>query len=477
MPSYAYDRLSVVDNSFLAIEGPTTHQHVAAVMILDARPVSRADGGIDIDGIRAYIESRLHLIPRYRQHLTTVPLGNRLVWVDDEHFNIHYHVRHTSLPRPGDERQLKRLAARIVSQQLDRAKPLWEIWVVEGLEGDRFAMVAKTHHCMVDGISGVDLLAVLLSPFPSAEYPPGPRWIPRPGPTPLQIFRDEMLRRVREPLALLWETPCPFRSPGTIVAGLWDALGALGETLGMAARPASPTPLNQPIGPHRRFDWTSLDLADVKAVKNRLGGTVNDVVLATVAGALRTFLENRRVNVDVLDLRASIPVSIRTDEQRGTLGNQIALWMTELPVAERDPRRRLAKVRESTSRLKESRQTLGAQVLAAVSEWTSTTLLSSAVRLSTRSRPFNLVVTNVPGPQIPLYLLGAELRHCYPMLALLPNQALGVALFSYAGRLNWGFIADWDLIPDLHEFLVAIESSFRELQEAADVGLTAATRA
>ncbi len=192
-------------------------------------------------------------------------------------------------------------------------------------------------------------------------------------------------------------------------------------------------------------------------------------MLATVAGALRTFLESRRVNVDVLDLRASIPVSIRTNEQRGTLGNQIALWMTDLPVAERDPRRRLDKVRASTARLKESRQTLGAQVLAAVSEWTSTTLLSSAVRLSTRSRPFNLVVTNVPGPQIPLYLLGAELRECYPMLALLPNQALGVALFSYAGRLCWGFIADWDLIPDLHDFVLAIESSFRELQSAAGI--------
>jgi WS/DGAT/MGAT family acyltransferase len=469
MRSYAYDRLSVVDNSFLAIESPTTHQHVAAVLVLDARPVSRPDGGIDIDTIRTYIASRLHLIPRYRQHLTTIPLGNRLVWVDDEHFNIHYHVRHTSLPRPGDERQLKRLAARIVSQQLDRAKPLWEIWVVEGLEGGRFALVAKTHHCMVDGISGVDLLAVLLSPTDGADFTEGPTWIPRPAPTPLQIFRDEWLRRLREPLEFLWETPCPFRSPTQIVSSLWGSVSALGETLGAAARPAAPTPINMPIGPHRRYDWLTLDLAAVKAVKNRLGGTVNDIVLATVAGALRSFFEGRRVNVDVLDIRASIPVSIRTETQRGTLGNQIALWMADLPVAERDARRRLQKVRENMARLKESRQTVGAQVLAAVSEWTSTTLLSTAVRLSTRSRPFNLVVTNVPGPQIPLYLLGAELRECYPMLALLPNQALGVALFSYAGKLCWGLIADWDLIPDLHDFVEAIASSFRELQAAADV--------
>jgi diacylglycerol O-acyltransferase / wax synthase len=472
MPSYAYDRLSVIDNSFLAIESPTTHQHVAAVMVLDARPVSRPDGGIDIATIRSYIESRLHLIPRYRQHLTTVPFGNRLVWIDDEHFNVHYHVRHTSLPRPGDERQLKRLAARIVSQQLDRAKPLWEIWVVEGLEGDRFAMVAKTHHCMVDGVSGVDLMAVLLNPSDGAAFTQGPRWIPRPAPTPLQIFRDEWMRRLSEPLEALWTNPCALAAPRAILSGLWESVSAIGETLGIAARPASPTPINVPIGPHRRYDWLTMDLDDVKAVKNRLGGTVNDIVLATVAGALRSFLEGRRVNVDVLDLRASIPVSIRTDEQRGTLGNQIALWIMPLPVAERDPRRRLAKVRESTARLKSSRQTLGAQVLAAVSEWTSTTLLSLAVRLSTRSRPFNLVVTNVPGPQIPLYLLGAELRECYPMLALLENQALGVALFSYSGKLCWGFIADWDLIPDLHDFVIAIAASFHELELAAGTGGT-----
>jgi WS/DGAT/MGAT family acyltransferase len=469
MQSYAYDRLSVIDNSFLAIESPTTHQHVAAVLLLDAGPVSRPDGGIDIDTIRTYIASRLHLIPRYRQRLATVPLGNRLVWIDDEHFNIHYHVRHSSLPRPGDERQLKRFAARVVSQQLDRAKPLWEIWVVEGLEGNRFALVAKTHHCMVDGVSGVDLLAVLLNPHDGNDFTQGPTWIPRPAPTPLQIFRDEWLRRLREPLQLLWETPSPFGSPLQLASNLWENVRALGEALGAAASPASATPINLPIGPHRRYDWLALDLGDIKEVKNRLGGTVNDIVLATVAGALRTFLESRRVNVDVLDLRASIPVSIRTNEQRGTLGNQIALWVTDLPVAERDPRRRLDKVRASTARLKESRQTLGAQVLAAVSEWTSTTLLSSAMRLSTRSRPFNLVVTNVPGPQIPLYMLGAELGECYPMLALLPNQALGVALFSYAGRLCWGFIADWDLIPDLHDFVLAIESSFRELQSAAGI--------
>ncbi len=468
MRRYAYDRLSVVDTSFLSIEGANTPQHVAAVMLLEGGPAVRSDGGLEIELIREHVASRLHLIPRYRQRLFTVPLGNRRVWIDDDHFNIHFHVRHTSLPKPGDARQLKRLAGRIVSQRLDRSRPLWEIWIVEGLEQrGAFAMIAKTHHCMIDGISGVDLLAVLLSADPEAALTNAPTWIPRPAPTALELFRDEMVRRAREPLALLADLPRVVRRPCTVLAEAWRDVVALGETLGAASRPASDTPLNRPIGPHRRFDWLAIDLADVKSVKDRLGGTVNDVVLTTVAGALRRFLERRRINCDLLEIRASVPVSIRSADQRGTLGNHIALWMTDLPVSEPDPRRRLAMVRETTAKLKESNHALGAQVLAAVSEWTSTTLLSLAVRLATRSRPFNLVVTNVPGPQIPLYLLGSQLRECFPVLALLENQALGVALFSYAGQLCWGFVADWDLVPDLHDFLVAIEASFVELYEAA----------
>jgi len=467
MPDYAYDRLSVVDNSFLAIEGANTPMHIGAVALFEAGPLTQPDGGINVERIRGYVASRLHLIPRYRQRLAAVPFGTRLVWVDDDHFNIDYHVRHTSLPRPGDERQLKRLAARITSQQLDRAKPLWEMWVVEGIEGNRFALVAKTHHCMIDGIAGVDLMAVLLSPSPDTGTAPAPAWIPRPAPSRLALLRDEWLRRLREPLAIAGELPCPLTEPATIVARALESVAAVGETLGAALHRTSDTPFNQPIGPHRRFDWLTMDLGAVKEVKNRLGGTVNDVVLATVAGALRRFLERRRVNVETLEIRANVPVSLRSAEERGTLGNRIALWMTDLPVAERDPRRRLAAVRTTTARLKESKQAMGAEVLAAVSEWTSSTLLALAVQLTTRSRPFNLVVTNVPGPQIPLYLLGARQRECYPMVNLLPNQGVGVALFSYTGQLCWGFMADWDLMADLHEFVRAIESSFAELREAA----------
>jgi diacylglycerol O-acyltransferase / wax synthase len=250
-----------------------------------------------------------------------------------------------------------------------------------------------------------------------------------------------------------------------------EGAAAVAETLGASLRSASDTPLNQPIGPHRRFDWLDMELAEVKAVKHLLGGTVNDVVLATVAGALRSFLELRRVGPDELRIRANVPVSLRSRDERGTLGNRIALLMPELPVAEPDPAVRLARVCETMAHLKASRQAMGADLLSAVSEWTSATLLSVAVRVASRGRPYNLVVTNVPGPQMPLYVLGARLDACYPVVNLLPRQSLGVALFSYAGRLFWGFTAEWDLVPDLHEFVRAVESAFAELRAAAQAKL------
>jgi WS/DGAT/MGAT family acyltransferase len=247
---------------------------------------------------------------------------------------------------------------------------------------------------------------------------------------------------------------------------------ALAEALGAALVPASDTPLNRERGPHRRFDWWTLELAPVREIKKRLGGTVNDVVLATVSGALGRFLELRgipRVRQRNMLLRAMVPVSVRPPSERGTAGNQIALWAARLPLAEVDPLRRLAAVREITGDLKRSKQALGAEVLAAVSEWTVPTLLSLASRMAYRNRAANLVVTNVPGPQVPLYLLGARVLETYPMLNLLTRQALGVALFSYAGRLHWGFMADWDLVPDLHDFVRVIQCSFDELCDAADV--------
>jgi diacylglycerol O-acyltransferase / wax synthase len=460
-----YERLGAQDKTFLDLERPNEPQHIAAITVFEAGPLARPDGGVDIERVRAYVASRLHRLPRYRQRLAWIPLEGHPVWVDDPHFQIEYHVRHSALPRPGDERQLKRLAGRVITQPLDRERPLWEFWVVEGLEGGkRFAILQKVHHCMIDGIAGVDLMTVLLAPDADAEIEPGPPFEPRPPPGPIDLLAGEVGRRVSGMVSALGRTPGALRTPRDLADRVREGVFAVGETLGAALRPASDTPINRPLGAHRRMDWRDLELSRVKAVKDRLGGTVNDVVLATVAGALRRFLELRRLHVDELRIRANVPVSLRSRDQRGTLGNRIALFMAELPVNEPDPRERLARVRETMQRLKSSRQAMGAEVLAAVSEWTSATLLSLAVRGAARGRPYNLVVTNVPGPQIPLYLLGARMERCYPAVNLQPQQGLGVALFSYAGTLGLGFTADPEQLPDLYVFASAVIESFEELE-------------
>jgi diacylglycerol O-acyltransferase len=475
MPHYAYERLSFLDNSFLIMEGPTTPMHVAGTATYEVGSLRTAEGGIDIDCIRGYVNSRLHLIPRYRQRLAFVPLENHAVWIDDAHFNIHYHVRHTALPRPGDERQLKRLAARIMAQHLDRSKPLWEVWVVEGLEGgDSFAVISKIHHCMVDGMSSVDLLNVLLQPEPVDSFEPAPDWLPRPAPTSFELLRDAAYRYAALPFEVGRNLQDVVRQARDPRSDLRARLRAVRDTLGTSFRSPSSTPLNQPIGPHRRFDWLAMDLARVKAVKQVVGGTLNDVVLATVAGAVRGFLERRRVHTEHLDFRVMAPVSVRAAEERGRLGNRVSAWMVPMPLDEHDPRRRLERIRETTAALKDSKHALGAEVLTAVGEWTPSTLLSLGAQLATRRLPFNLVVTNVPGPQVPLYLLGARMVDNYGLVPLMGNLCLGIVLFSYAGKLCWGFTADWDLIPDLHDFVMDVERSFQELAELTPIEVRAA---
>jgi WS/DGAT/MGAT family acyltransferase len=466
-----YERLGVQDKTFLDLERPNEPQHIAAVTVFDAGRLARPDGGVDIQRVRDYVASRLHRLPRYRQRLAWIPVERHPVWVDDPHFQIEYHVRHTALPRPGDERQLKRLTGRLVSQPLDRERPLWEFWVVEGLEGGkRFAIVSKVHHCMIDGIAGVDLLGVLLSPDAHAELEPTPPFEPQPTPSAIDLFAGEVGRRVTSWVGAFGRSPAQLREPLDLVGRVREGVGAVRETLTASLRPTSDTPINQGLGPHRRIDWRDLELPRVRRVKDRLGGTVNDVVLATVSGGLRRFLMLRRCDVDSMRIRANVPVSLRSRDERGTLGNHIALLMAELPVQEEDPLTRLAKVRETMAELKESRQALGAEVLAAVSEWTSATLLSLAVRGAARGRPYNLVVTNVPGPQLPLFLLGARLERCYPVVNLQPNQGLGVGLFSYAGTLGWGFTADRDQAPDLYIFADSVMASFEELERCARIG-------
>lgn len=467
MVRYNYERLSAQDASFLIAEGPTAFMHVAGVQIFDAGPLERADGGIDFDVFRRAIESILHLLPRYRQRIEWIPFENHPVWVDDREFNLDYHLRHTALPRPGTNEQLKRLAARIMSQQLDRARPLWETWLVEGLQHGRFALINKVHHAMMDGESAADLVHILLSPSPEPELSEPMTYIPRPVPSTWELFTDSLRNRVSLPIRAVRDFRRFSEEVSDVRAELWRRLQAIRDLIGWAVRPASSTPLNGRLGPHRRFDWLSMPLADVKRTAKAAGCTVNDVVLATVTGAVREFLLRRRCSLDTIDFRVSAPVSVRREEERGQMGNHVSSWIVRLPIDEADPHRRLMALHAVTDELKRSRQALGVQTMMTVAEWTPSVLLSLGAQAA--SGPINMIVTNVPGPQIPLYLLGAEMREIYPVVPLLPNTGLGVALFSYHGTLCWGFNADYELVPDLRWFVRAIERSF--------TGLAAAVRA
>lgn len=462
-----HERLTALDNAFLALEDENVHMHVGSVGIFEARPLTLPGGGLDIERIRALSNTTLNRHPRFRQKLAYIPIFDHPVWVDDSRFNLDYHVRHTSLPVPGDIRRLKRLAGRIMSQKLDRHRPLWEMWFVEGVEGNRFAVITKVHHCMIDGISGVDLMSSLMQADRKVAVGPAKAWIPRPAPSGGELLRDELLRRASLPFSVASQAWQAVSDPGRALDTIRDSLEGVGQAIGAGLAPASQTPLNPEIGPHRRFDWTRFDLAEVKRIKNRLGGTVNDVVLACVSGAIRRFLQGRGVGVRNLDFRSMVPVSIRTGAERGTLGNRVSFLVARLPLAEKDPRRRLARVIEETQKLKESKQVRGAELIEELSDWTFDSLFVQYARLAAQALSFNTVVTNVPGPQFPVYLLGARMLETYPLVPLYMNQALGIALFSYDGGLYWGLNADWDALPDLHDLVEALETEFADLKSAA----------
>jgi len=465
------DRLTGLDASFLHLEDAASHMHVAGVMIFEGSPPPYEE-------LLEAIERRLGLVPRYRQRLAFVPLGQgRPKWVDDPHLNLSYHVRSTALPSPGSEQQLRELAGRVFSQQLDRDKPLWEIWLVDGLEGDRFAMLSKTHHALVDGVSGVDIMSVLFdtSPEPATPTDTGERWLPRPLPSSAQLLGEALVERATVPAEIARSVRAVLRGPRLVAEGVRDAAIGVGAMAWAGLNPAPSSPYNKAIGPHRRFAWVRVNLADVKAIKNELSGTVNDVVLATVAGGIGKHLRRRGQNTDGLELKAMVPVSVRADVERGALGNRVAAMMAPLPVWCQDPVARLDIVREELKGLKSGGQAVGAQVLTQLSGFAPPTVMDQASRVMARQRFFNLVVTNVPGPQMPLYLAGKRMIDTFPMVPLAKNQALGVALLSYAGRINFGLVGDFDLMWDLDEFTEDVRESLAELAAEAGVELTAET--
>jgi len=467
MADPGYERLSALDSSFLEIEDDNAHMHIGSVGIYDAAPLTRPEGGLDFERIATFFEGQMHKVPRFRQKLAKVPRLDHPFWVDDESFNIRYHLRHTALPAPGSVRMLKRLAGRIMSQQLDRGKPLWENWVVEGVEGGRFAVIGKIHHCVADGISGTDLATAALGVDRDDTPEPGPPWKPRPPPSRARLLVDEFSHHAEIPLGVARAGIRAFFEPSAALKSLGETARGLVEVGVAGLGKASDTPLNEPIGPHRRFDWNRIDLARVKAIGKRMDARVNDVVLSVLAAAIRELLERRGLEPEKLDFRVMVPVSLRDKGDRKTTGNRISNMIVPLPLADIDPLTRLRRVNEITRECKASGQSRGMETLTGVME-ISDTLTHLLTGIAARSHAVNLVVTNVPGPPIPLYLLGAQLIDIYPLVPLAKNQALGVATFSYNGNLHWGFNSDWDRVPDLHDLALAVGTHFEALAKAVE---------
>ncbi len=454
-----FDRLTAIDASFLHQEGPNSHMHVGAVARVEGPPPP-------FDEFLDSLRMRLHLVPRYRQKLAVPPAGTgRPLWVDDPTVNIEYHVRQTALPKPGSERQLLALAGRVFSQQLDRARPLWEVWMVEGLDDGGFALISKTHHAMIDGIAGVDIAQVMfdLSPAPTEIDHPDRAWQPARAPSSAAVLAAGTLGLLRTGVRPAAHAAGMLRDPHAALHGAREAAEGLGEIVWAGLNPAPATPLNVPIGPHRRYEVVRTGLAEFKLVKNAFGGTVNDVVLAVVSGALREWLHGRGVRTEGLELRALVPVSIRASGERGALGNRLAAMRGPLPVYIEDPVERLRSVRAAMDGLKESKQAVGAEVLAGAQNFAPPTILAQASRLNFSTRLFNLIVTNIPGPQLPLYVLGRKLEDLFPVAFLPENHALAIAIMSYNGQMSFGLLGDYDALPDIGVVAEGIEASLAEL--------------
>jgi diacylglycerol O-acyltransferase / wax synthase len=462
------DRLSPQDASFLHIEDHVSHMHIASVAIFEGPPPPFAD-------VVAMVDAKLELVPRYRQKVRTVPFElGRPVWVDDPYFNIEYHLRHTALPSPGGESELRKLVGRVMAQQLDRSKPLWEIWVVENLEDGRWAMLAKTHHALVDGVSGTDLLAVIMDLSPDAVRPEPSRWAPRPEPSGLQLVVDALENIVQSPYEQVRAARAQTRALRRMAGYVLEVTGGLFSLAGLV-RPTAPSSLNGPLGPHRRYAWATTSVDDIKRVRKALGGTFNDVVLASITNGFRELLLSRGENVDRV-VRSLVPVSVRPRDMSGkavgdgTYENKVSAMFAELPIDIDDPALRLRVITEQMKDLKDSSQALAGEALTSMSGFAPPMLLALGMRLATRAaqRNVNTVTTNVPGPQFPLYAAGRRMIRAFPYVPLGGQIRLGIAIFSYDGEVNFGITGDYDSTPDIDILAGGIEDGMTQMLKVCE---------
>lgn len=463
----AHDRLSGLDAGFLALERVETPMHIGSLVVLEGAPFFDAGGRFRLADVRTLVTSRLHRIPRFRQRPMSVPLDlGRPVWTDDERFDIGYHVRLTALPAPGDRSRLEALFERVQAQMLDRSRPLWELWFVEGLVGGEVGLILKTHHALVDGISGVDVATVLfdLEPHPGPDAPPD--WTPQPPPTRARLLADTVveevvaLSHVGRTVAGAVQFP---RRAADRVTEVVRGVATVAEDRILAPRLS----INRPVGRNRRFRGVRIPLADVKEVRAAFGGTVNDVVLAGVTGGLARLLADRGELCDDTRLKVCCPVSVRADDEHLALGNRVSALIVPVAVGDPDPVARLASVRATTEGLKERHQAIGASALVGLTDFVAPTLLHLGARLAHRQAFFNVICTNVPGPQVPLYCLGARVREAYPMVPLSRNLGVGIAVLSYCGSLHVGVLTDRDGPDDVDVLADGIAGAFAELVTAA----------
>jgi WS/DGAT/MGAT family acyltransferase len=451
------ERLSSLDASFLFLEKPSQHMHVAAVSVFEPR----ADGPLTYDDVARVVRHRLHLAPRLRQRVAPVP-GNlaRPVWVDDDRFDVEFHLRRAALPAPGGRAELERAVGRVLSRQLDRSKPLWELYVYEGLEGSRTAVLLKLHHALADGIGGMLIASALYDLSPDA--PLGPQevvpWAPEPPPSGEALLASAIEEQVLHPLEALARV---FEGPTRAARSFADALTGVGALVGMGPPPRGPFDVG--VGPARRFAITDVPFEVVRSIKHLRGVTVNDVVLSAIADGLHEVLRSRGADHAGRTLRVMVPVSVRSRAEAGDVGNRVAPAFVDVPVGRMTPGARLERVHAATSQLKAGGMALGVDTIIGLGAYAPGALHAMAARLISRGRWFNLVVSNVPAPQVPIYVAGARLVASYPAMPLGERCGLSVACTSLGGTLAFGLTADWDAAPDLDVLTQGVETAIERL--------------
>ena len=455
------DRLSPLDATFLHIEDGVNHMHIASCARLEGPAPAYAD-------LVELVRGKLPLVPRYRQKVRFVPGGiGRPVWVDDPHFRIDFHIRHTALPPPGNDDALRDLMGRLMSQELDRRRPLWETWMVEGLADGTWALISKVHHCMVDGISGTDLTALVLDASAKGSAAVADDWAPDDEPSDVALVRGAVAETLASPNELARWAWASLRGPRRMVADVSEVLRGA-AALGQRLRPNAPLSIEGTIGPNRRWTWARTSLADVKTVRAAFGGTVNDVVLAAITHGFRDLLLSRGEELDGVAVRTLVPVSVRSAGDH-TFNNQVSALIAELPVGIADPVERLQAVHEQMADLKESHQAVAANALVNMAGFAPPMLLAMGLRTAATvmrrmpQRSVNTVTTNVPGPQLALYACGREMLEYIPFVPLSQGVRTGVAVLSYNGRIAFGVTGDWDTVPDIEVLAAGIEAGMLEL--------------